>query len=308
MLNDSAIADWKKNGIYIRSSKAGGLKVFAQEVGSPTASPDKTLLLLHGFPESSFSYHLVVQGLRDRFERILLFDLPGFGFSDKPREGYSYSLLEQADVALEVWKHFGVRGGHLLAHDMGDSVLTELVAREVEQSLPNWLTAGFKSYTLTNGSVVLQFAQLRITQKLLLTHWGKYIARFIKPSVFRHQIKSAHGEAPLDELEITRLWTLNTYNDGVNITHLTIKYLIDRQRYEEKRWLPAVSKTKVPVHICWGDKDNVAKVVIAHYLKEQVCPDAKLTIMEGLGHFCQLGAPESWLEAVLSYYTKQHFL
>ncbi len=55
----------------------------------------------------------------------------GYGLSDKPDHGYSYSLIEQADVALHVWRALGVKGGHVLSHDMGTSVLTELVARQI---------------------------------------------------------------------------------------------------------------------------------------------------------------------------------
>lgn len=304
MLNDAEIDNWKASGTYIRSAKADDMMVFAKEVGNPSASPDQTLLLLHGFPESSFSFHLVLDGLSDHFERIILFDFPGYGLSDKHKIGYSYSLLDQADIALEVWKHFGVTGGHLLAHDMGDSVATELVAREVEKSLPSWFSIGLKSYTLTNGSMVLALAKLRITQKLLLTPLGSILSGIINSKIFHLQIKSANGDAPLDELEIARLWEMVLHNDGNKITHLTIKYLNDRKRYEAKRWLPALVNTKIPIHLCWGDKDNVAKVEMAYHLKEKVCPQASLSIMEGAGHFCQLGSPEAWLGAVLYFYEK----
>ncbi|MEL6659475.1 MAG: alpha/beta hydrolase [Bacteroidota bacterium] len=303
MLKDLEIERWRRKGTYFRSTKAGRISVFVQELGNSAASPDQTLLLLHGFPESSFSFHRVLDGLLDGFERVILFDFPGYGLSDKPQTGYSYSLLEQADVALQVWKSFGVSGGHLLAHDMGDSVATELIAREVEGALPDWFSAGFQSYTITNGSIVLELAQLRIIQKLLLTRLGSTVSKLSSSRVFHHQIRSAHGEAPLDGLEVSRLWKMNVHNDGRKVTHLTIKYLLDRKRYEASRWLPAMNKTKVPIHLCWGDKDQVAKVEIAHYLKQQICPQAQLTIMEGAGHFCQLGSPEKWLRSILAFYT-----
>lgn len=302
MKDDLELSKWEHHGAYITIKKGKGLKVFVQEVGNSEATPNKTLLLLHGFPESSFSYHLVLKGLQQYFERIILFDFPGYGFSDKPRAGYSYSLLKQADVALEVWKHFGVSGGHLLAHDMGNSVATELVAREVENTIPTWFSAGFKSYTFTNGSIVLKFAELRIMQKLLLTSLGKFVSALSNKRIFRHQIKSAHGDAPLSEVEISRLWSMITHNKGRTITHLTIKYLLDRKKYEAIRWLPAMANTKIPIHICWGEKDKVANLKIAYYLKEKVCPQAQLTIMKNTGHFCQIGSPDIWLSSILSFF------
>lgn len=299
---DTEIPNWEKSGSYIQSEK--GMDVFVKQIGDSSASADNTLLLLHGFPESSFSYHLVLEGLSQRFDRIILLDLPGYGLSDKPSSGYSYSLLEQADIVLEVWNHFGVTGGHMLSHDMGDSVATELVAREVEGSLPGLFSSGFKSYTFTNGSMVLELAELRVMQKLLLTSVGKYASWLSNGWIFSHQVKSAHGEAELPDEEVDRLWQLNKHKNGHRITHLTIKYILDRKRYEAKRWLPALSKTQVPIHVCWGDKDQVARVEMAYHLKEKVCPKAELTIMENVGHFCQSGSPKIWLESVLPFYNR----
>jgi pimeloyl-ACP methyl ester carboxylesterase len=46
-----------------------------------TAKP--AILMLHGFPTSSFDYHLLIEKLQPDF-RICTFDFPGYGLSDKP--------------------------------------------------------------------------------------------------------------------------------------------------------------------------------------------------------------------------------
>ena len=158
------LKQWESEGRYL-TTVLFQHKVFCKDCGNPAAPPDRTLLLLHGFPESSFSFHKVLEGLAKLFDRVVLFDFPGYGLSDKPIANYTYSLFEQADVALQVWKERGVTGGHVLSHDMGDSVHTELVARHVSGLLPAWLSAGFKSFTFTNGNMVLDLAQLRLGQK-----------------------------------------------------------------------------------------------------------------------------------------------
>ena len=142
------LKQWESEGRYL-TTVLFQHKVFCKDCGNPAAPPDRTLLLLHGFPESSFSFHKVVEGLAKLFDRVVLFDFPGYGLSDKPLANYTYSLFEQADVALQVWKERGVTGGHVLSHDMGDSVHTELVARHVSGRLPAWLSAGLQSVTFT---------------------------------------------------------------------------------------------------------------------------------------------------------------
>ena len=143
-------------------------RVFAKDLGDTTAASQRTLLLLHGFPESSFSYHKVVGGLRKQFDRVVVFDMLGYGFSDKPEHGYSYSLIEQADVALHVWRSLGIEGGHILSHDMGTSVLTELVARQTGDLLPAWFSVGFHSCHVYQRQHGLEICQTSLDAKAIV--------------------------------------------------------------------------------------------------------------------------------------------
>ena len=296
------LQDWKSTGSYLNFGKQQH-KVFIKEMGRPKASPNKTLLLFHGFPESSYSYEQIIDGMLEIFDRIILFDFIGFGWSDKA-DTFSYSLMEQADVALAVWKHFEVTGGHLIAHDMGNSIATEILARHNEHQLPDWFSNGLKSVTFTNGSIVLHLAKLRISQKILLSNQGWILSKFLNFKIFKHQIKSAHGNQNLSEEVILKLWQGNLHQNGHHKSHLTIRYIKDRIEYEQKRWLPALTKTDIPIHLCWGTDDQVAKIEMAYYLKEKICPKANLSIMENVGHFCQLGNSLQWITSIGQYYKK----
>src|SRR5262249_8882332 len=127
VMNDGALsaelASWQAAGRPIATA-AG--TVFARMDGAETAEP---LLVLHGFPTASSASPLAIP-LLSKIYRVVVPDPLGFGLSDKPK-GYSYSLIEQADAALEVWRALGIDSGHLLAHDYGTSVATELVARHI---------------------------------------------------------------------------------------------------------------------------------------------------------------------------------
>jgi alpha/beta hydrolase fold len=69
--------------------EADGLSMFYREAGAPDAS---VVLLLHGFPTSSFMYRELIPRLADRY-RVISPDLPGFGFTDVPMERkYKYSF------------------------------------------------------------------------------------------------------------------------------------------------------------------------------------------------------------------------
>lgn len=295
------LTHWKQQGRWL-TTPLFQHKVFTLDLGDRAASADKTLLLIHGFPESSFSYHKVVSGLLQHFERVVLFDFLGFGYSDKPVTGFTYSLFEQADVALAVWQQLGVSGGHLLSHDMGDSVATELAARDAAGNLPAWLRDGFLSYTFTNGSMVLERAKLRLTQKILLSRFGSLLSQLSNRRVFVQQAASAHGNSNLSVTDLEQMWQQTVEQNGHRINHKIIQYLNDRKRFEKTRWLPSLGQIRQPIHLCWGDADAVAHVSMAHYLKANVCTNATVTLMPAVGHFCQLSDPDVWLDSVSAFY------
>jgi pimeloyl-ACP methyl ester carboxylesterase len=69
--------------------EADGINVFYREAGAADAP---VVLLLHGFPTSSFQYRELVPRLADRY-RVVAPDLPGFGFTEVPaRRNYKYSF------------------------------------------------------------------------------------------------------------------------------------------------------------------------------------------------------------------------
>ncbi len=302
-----ALEQWQTTGNLYRVPPLG-LRLFVIDLGDSSALANDTALLVHGFPESSFSFHKVVEGLQTRFNRIVLLDLPGYGFSDKPEEEYSYSLVAQADAAFHIWHQLGVSGGHLICHDMGTSVVTEMLSRFVSKTMPQWLSEGVQSVTFTNGSMALEYAQLRLMQKLLLRpKLGPLISSMASFSLFEKTILSAHGakgEHRLREADIQGLWQSTTLQDGHKKNHHIIRYLNDRKRFEQTRWLPSLrlADHQLPIQICWGDADQVAVPAIAEYLHHSVCPNARLTVMQGAGHFCQLGSPQLWLDCVLPFF------
>jgi pimeloyl-ACP methyl ester carboxylesterase len=83
--------------------EADGVEVFYRAAGDPNAP---VVLLLHGFPTSSFMFRELIPRLADQF-RVIAPDLPGFGFTEVPeKRKYTYSFdalahtMEAFTVAL----------------------------------------------------------------------------------------------------------------------------------------------------------------------------------------------------------------
>src|ERR1700747_2485473 len=73
----------------IRRVEADGIQVFYREAGDPRRP---MVLLLHGFPTSSFMFRELIPRLADRY-RVIAPDLPGFGFTEVPeKRKYTYTF------------------------------------------------------------------------------------------------------------------------------------------------------------------------------------------------------------------------
>src|ERR1700722_12336264 len=81
----------------IHRIEADGVGVFYRQAG-PAGAP--VVLLLHGFPTSSFQYRELIPRLADKY-RVIAPDLPGFGFTAVPEERrYPYAFDSLAKTML----------------------------------------------------------------------------------------------------------------------------------------------------------------------------------------------------------------
>lgn len=111
-------------GLDVQTMTLGdGLTVGYRELGS-----GPPVLLLHGWPTSSFLWRRVMPLLAER-NRVVALDLPGFGASDKPVDvRYGFDLFEQAiEGALD---RLGIDEVALVGHDLGGSVAVHWALRQ----------------------------------------------------------------------------------------------------------------------------------------------------------------------------------
>jgi pimeloyl-ACP methyl ester carboxylesterase len=100
----------------IRRVEADGVTVFFREAG-PLDAP--VVLLLHGFPTSSFQYRELIPRLADRY-RVIAPDLPGFGFTAVPEQRrYQYSFDAIAHTILAFTDALALKRYTLYAFDYG---------------------------------------------------------------------------------------------------------------------------------------------------------------------------------------------
>lgn len=256
-----------------------GHRLFVRE--QPGAGPP--LLFLHGYPSSSYDWRLVLDRLSER--SATCFDFLGFGLSDKPRD-VRYSLHLQADLTEELAVRLDAAPVLLVAHDMGTSVATELLARALEGRL-RFRLAGV---LLLNGSLVLERASLTAAQKLLRSPLGPLAARLTHERGFRLQFARLFSPThPLSDAEAADQWSLLAHQGGHRMVDRLIYYLHERLTFAA-RWHGALREWPGALSLAWAGLDPICTEAVLEAV-QALRPSAPLTRLPELGHYPQLEDP-----------------
>ena len=278
----------EEKGNYI---KVFGRKIFYIDEGSG----DGVLVISHGFPTSSYDYYSVLPYWSDKY-RVIIHDHLGFGFSGRPTD-YSYSLIAQADIMLELWRLLGLKKVNLLGHDYGTSVVTEVIARHNMGQCPIRL----QSVTIGNGSMLIEMAHLQWTQKLLRhPTWGSMMIKLSSRKLWHHSLgRLWYDKSKINPKEFDVLWDISWEDTNHEQTFPVVsRYLHERVKFWN-RWIKyGLYKTDLHINILWADQDPVAVVAMAIELRNNI-PNNTLRIIENVGHYPMLEAAEKYANAVL---------
>jgi pimeloyl-ACP methyl ester carboxylesterase len=288
-------AGWEAIG---RPRQLCGERIFTVDV--PAIGPERhpPLLVLHGFPTSSFDYAAVLDGLRAG-RRVLLLDLLGFGLSAKPDRAYSMAL--QADLAAAYVAELSVDRLALLTHDMGDTVGGELLARRAEGGWPVEVTAR----VVTNGSIYIEQAHLTDGQQMLLSLPDALLPEGVPIDAsgltrsLRDTFSPATPEVPdgWPEDPVPAAAAQIVHDGGQRVLPRLIRY-IEERRAHERRFTGAIESDPSPLHLVWGLDDPIAVPSMVDTLLA-ARPDATAVRLERVGHYPMVEAPARFLDAVL---------
>lgn len=256
------------------------------------------LILIHGFPTSSWDWHKTWEALTSRFH-VIAPDMIGFGYSSKPKK-YKYSITDQARLHEAFAEHLNIKEAHLFVHDYGVSVAQEMLAAHKERG-----NEGLQilSCCFLNGGLFPELHRARLVQKLLNSPFGSLFNRFLTKKSLHTNFDKIYGDKKASALEIDQFYKLILHNDGDKITHLLIKYINDR-RANAIRWKNILLETTVPLKVINGPLDPVSGRHLAEYC-QKLLPNPDITILEGVGHYPHDEAPEQVLASYFAF-VEQH--
>lgn len=280
---------WRSRGETLTLNGRG---IFVIDEGEPSLP---VVLLIHGFPTASWDWWKIWHSLRADY-RLIAMDMLGFGFSDKPA-GHPYSIIEQADIVEALVHNKQLQQFHVLAHDYGDTVAQELLARQnAGNGAGQW-----QSLCLLNGGLFPETHHPVLAQKLLLSPLGALVTRLMSKNKMAANLSHVFGpDTPPTRADIDGFWELINYKQGKRNFHRLIGYMPDRIKHRE-RWVAALQQAKVPIALINGSLDPVSGAHMVDRYLEVVGEPTYLARLDRIGHYPQVEDAEAVSRCYLEF-------
>jgi pimeloyl-ACP methyl ester carboxylesterase len=283
-----SLAEWRAGG---RSMRFDGHAVRLYEGGNEDGPP---LLLLHGFPTAAWDWHKLWPDLA-RHYRLLAPDFLGFGDSDKPPD-YPYSFRAQADLCEQALAERDIDRYLLLAHDYGDTVAQELLARRVDRGDDR----GPVAVCLLNGGIFPAAQQPTRLQRLLAGPLGPIVGLLLSRRAAEKGLAKVFGDATRPSAEeMAGFMSLIEAGNGRRILPRLLKYLDERRRNAD-RWVGALTASPAPLLFIDGLLDPVSGGNMTAVWRS-LLPAAGLVELAHVGHYPQVEDPAAVLEPLLGF-------
>ena len=263
--------------------------------GSPSNPP---IIFVHGLMSHRGVWIRTIEVLRENFFCIAL-DLPGFGDSDKPRDG-DYTISKQAERVLKVANHFGFDKFVIIGHSMGGQIATYLAATLAPQRVSKLVSVdGVVTGKLSDKAQNITRHMVTLAENIpALYNLSFALCNTWKPFAFWafqewfYKIK----ELPFDSWELDRHMAMNPEIaqstpkawDSLNANDLT----------------PMLKDIAVPALVIFGDQDGTVPVNQAYLFKEKL-PAAQLLLIDQCGHFPMYEQFEEYIKPISEFLTKK---
>ena len=281
--------------VAFESAEVAGVRLFYREAGDPSKP---TIVLLHGFPSSSFQFHDLIPRLADRFH-VIAPDLPGMGYSDAPAPTVLRPTFD--DLARVIDAFIAQRGAGpviLYLYDIGGSIgmrvatahperIAGLVLQNMTISLNGWAPATLKFYEQVGGPETpdkLAEAERRAT---------------IERDIFLHRT-GAHRPDVLNPDH----WAIDAYAFSIESKRLFMSRLLMNMEANfplYREWTAYLKERQPKSLILWGRNDPIFTPGAPDDLK-QALPAAELRYFDG-GHFVLDVYADEFAEAIIDTFS-----
>jgi pimeloyl-ACP methyl ester carboxylesterase len=274
-----------------KTADVAGLRIFYREAGDPSKP---TIVLLHGFPSSSYQFHALMPRLEGQFH-VIAPDYPGMGFTDAPAPTVLRPTFDDVAMAIDAFIAERAPGPLVLyLHDFGGPIgmrfatahperIAGLIFQNFTVSVEGWNPERLKVYERIGG--------LETSEKLAETEQFATVER----SRFLHQTGARRPESLNPDNWAMDAYACSIPASRVFMSRLLMNLATNIQRYPE--WTAYLKDQQPKTLIVWGRNDPLMRPVAAEFVK-QVVPASDLRFFDA-SHFALDENADAIAEAII---------
>lgn len=262
-----------------------GVRIHFQEAGDAKAPH---MILIHGFISSNLVWNEVFLPLARSGFHVIAPDLPGYGYSDKPRYG-EYTIASQARAVLGLMDRLGIGRATIVGASYGGAVAATL-ALDYPDRVANLVLVGAVTNDEPKKKLLLRLAGVPLLGDIAtpLFLGSRWILRKRTEEVYRRL------GYPVDERKLeARHHLLETANTHRAMIRTVRRWRADRIERE-------ASLIRQPTLLVWGEEDTHIPVNNAFKLRDAI-PNSRLFVFRRSGHLPPTEYPEKFVEAVTEF-------
>lgn len=265
------------------------VRIDKHDVYIEQAGQGESVLLIHGFGGSTFSWREVMPKLAEHY-RVVALDLYGFGWTERPADWNRYTRDGQVELILNVMEALGIDSAHMIGHSYGGSITMALAADHPER---------LRSMVLVNSAAV----DYPMNRRKWFSRVGLFNFVYVRGLALRTGF-------------VERVMGKAYYNDSL-VTDELIEAYLDRLRVEGaaqgfrglSKPLPASQRPRddiryedldVPTLLLWGAQDELITIEVGRY-HAALFPDIRFVAIEGAGHAPMEEKPIEFVDEVTAF-------
>jgi pimeloyl-ACP methyl ester carboxylesterase len=272
-------------------AEVNGVRLHYLEAGS-----GPLVVLLHGFPEFSYSWREQIPALVQAGYRVVAPDMRGYNLSAKPSSWHDYDAAALGGDIAALIRYFDVERAHIVGHDWGAAVayLTAMEHPEVVERVailnvphPARMLAGFRTLKQLRKSWYMFFFQLPvIPERMLAANDFRALKRALD--------ESPHGFSSEDVERYVESWSKPGALKGM------LDYYRAALRQTPRTALARMSPIPAPVLVIWGERDSVLGRELATPEPEWV-PNVRVEYLPDATHWVQHDEPQRVNELLIDF-------
>jgi pimeloyl-ACP methyl ester carboxylesterase len=267
-----------KHKVYHRTMKVDGLDIFYREAGNPD---NPAILLMHGYPNSSFLYRKILPALAAENFYAVAPDFPGHGYSSFPtREEFKYTFANFANIISSFIEKKQLKKFAIYLHDYGS-----LIGMRVALKHPEKITALiFQDGNIYEEGLSKEWDACKVYWENPTKENREKIGEFLNEEGCRRQYLAG---IPEDQAALFTpdAWTLD-WNLMNRPGHTEALFALFEDYPDNRahffKFQEFLRSTQLPTMVIWGKYDAFYSVAEAPCYKRDV-PDAEIHILEA-GH------------------------